>query len=110
MVFLSSILANKNLFYFFTYRLLIEHVHVSLVDVEKLTTTSRRLPHNKSRQETQSTAAFVKPSTASSGATAASGETTGGLEVETQLASRTTHGIHTKPQRNCFGRVFLQPT
>jgi hypothetical protein len=53
------------------------------VDVEKLTTTSRRLPHSKSRQETQSTAAFVKPSTASSGATAASGETTGGLGVET---------------------------
>jgi hypothetical protein len=53
------------------------------VDVEKLTTTSRRLPHNKSRQETQSTAAFVKSSTASSGATAASGEATGGLEDET---------------------------
>jgi hypothetical protein len=49
------------------------------VDVEKLKTTSRRLPHNKSRQETQSTAAFVKPSTASSGATA----TTGDLEFET---------------------------
>jgi hypothetical protein len=68
----------------FTYllRLQVEPVHVSLVavDVEKLTTTSRRLPH-KSRQETQSTAAFFKPSTASSGATAASGKATGGLEV-----------------------------
>jgi hypothetical protein len=53
------------------------------VDVEKLTTTSRRLPHNKSRQETQLTAAFVKPSTASSAATATSGEAAGGLEVET---------------------------
>jgi hypothetical protein len=57
------------------------------VDVEKLTTTSRPAADFrttiKSRQETQSTAAFVKPSTASSGATAASGETTGGLEVET---------------------------
>jgi hypothetical protein len=39
------------------------------------------MPHNKSRQETQSTAAFLKPSTASSGATAANGEATGGLEV-----------------------------
>jgi hypothetical protein len=58
-------------------------IHVSLVavDAEKLTTTSRRPPHKKSRQETQSTAAFFKPSTASSGATAASGEATGGLEV-----------------------------
>jgi hypothetical protein len=83
MVFLSSMLANKNLCFTFLHRLLIEPVHVSLVDVEKLTTTSRRLPHNKSRQETQSTAAFVKPSTALSGATAVSGETAGGLEVET---------------------------
>jgi hypothetical protein len=82
MVFLSSILANKNLFTYLL-RLLVEPVHVSLVavDAEKLTTTSRRLPYNKSRQETQSTAAFVKFSTASSGPTAASDEATGGLEV-----------------------------
>jgi hypothetical protein len=50
----------------FTYllRLLVESVHVSLVavDAEKLTMTSRRPPHKKSRQETQSTAAFSKPS------------------------------------------------
>jgi hypothetical protein len=41
------------------------------VDAENLTMTSRRPRHKKSRQETQSTAAFFKPSTASSGATAA---------------------------------------
>jgi hypothetical protein len=48
----------------FTYlfRLLVESVHVSLVavDAEKLTMTSRRPSHKKSRQETQSTAAFFK--------------------------------------------------
>jgi hypothetical protein len=41
------------------------------VDAEKLTMTSRRPSHEKSRRETQSTAAFFKPSTASSRATAA---------------------------------------
>jgi hypothetical protein len=41
------------------------------VDAEKLTITCRRPPHKKWRQETQSTAAFFKPSTALSGATAA---------------------------------------
>jgi hypothetical protein len=41
------------------------------VDAEKLIMTSRRPPHKKLRQETQSIAAFFKPSTASSGATAA---------------------------------------
>jgi hypothetical protein len=46
---------------------------LAAVDAKKLTTTSRRLPH-KSRQETQSTAAFLKPSTASSGVTAASSD------------------------------------
>jgi hypothetical protein len=40
------------------------------VDAEKLTMIIRRPPHKKSRQETQSIA-FFKPSTASSGATAA---------------------------------------
>jgi hypothetical protein len=39
--------------------------------------TSRRPSHIKSRQEMQSTAAFFEPSTASSGATAASGEAMG---------------------------------
>jgi hypothetical protein len=73
------------------------------VDAEKLTMTSRRPSHKKSRQETQSTAAFFKPSTASSGATAASGEATGGLGFEPPLASRTTPGIRTKPQRNFLG-------
>jgi hypothetical protein len=73
------------------------------VDAEKLTMTGRRPPHKKSRQETQSTAAFFKPSTASSGATAASGEDTGGLGFEPLLASSTTRGIRTIPQRNFLG-------
>jgi hypothetical protein len=41
------------------------------VDAEKLTMTSRRPPHKKSHQETHSTAALFKPSTASSAATVA---------------------------------------
>jgi hypothetical protein len=47
----------------------IKLIHVSLVavDAEKVTTTSRRPPHKKSRQETQSIAALFKPSIPSSG-------------------------------------------
>jgi hypothetical protein len=85
-------------------RLLVESALVSLVavDAEKWTMTNRRPSHRKSRQETQSTAALFEPSTASSGATAASGETTGIWGLNPPLASRTT-GIRTKPQRNFLG-------
>jgi hypothetical protein len=92
---LVSVRSNDNLYTWYSYlvywqirtcftyllRLLVESVHVSLVaaDAEKLTMTSRRPSHShkKSRQEMQSTAAFFEPSTAPSGATAASGEATG---------------------------------
>jgi hypothetical protein len=71
-----SVHSNNNLYKWYSYlvywqirtcftyllRPLVESVHVSLVavDAEKLTITSCRPPHKKSRQETQSTAAFFK--------------------------------------------------
>jgi hypothetical protein len=59
------------------YALRVNNSRLVAVDAEKLTITSRRPSHKKSRQATQSTAAFFKLSTASSGSTAASGEAMG---------------------------------
>jgi hypothetical protein len=97
----------------FTYllRLFIESVHVSLVavDAEKLTMTSRRPP----RQETQSTAAFLKPSKPfkPSGATAASDEVMGGLGIEPPTCLQDNFWDSYKTAQHSFGSfvsVFFQ--
>jgi hypothetical protein len=110
MVFLYSILANKNLFTYLL-RLLVEAVHVSLVavDAEKLTTTSRRPPHKKLHQETQSTAAFLSLPPRL-GATAVSGEATRGLGFEPPLACLQNNSWDSyKTAEKFFGRGWGTP-
>jgi hypothetical protein len=71
------------------------------VDAEKLTMTSRRPP----RQETQSTAAFLKPSKPfkPSGATAASDEVMGGLGIEPPTCLQDNFWDSYKTAQHSFG-------